>query len=169
MGEKICCFTGHRYIRPDHMERLYSLLDETIETLYRKEGVRVFRAGGAIGFDTVAALRVLYQKSRGLDITLELWLPCKNQTEKWPRAAILDYEFILRRADVVRYTAEQYHRFCMLDRDRALVDGSQFCISYLLENRGGTAYTVSYALKKGLSLINLGEEFLKKDGNSDDN
>ena len=160
MGEKICCFTGHRYIQPDHMERLYNLLDETIQSLYREEGVRIFRAGGAMGFDTVAALRVLYMKSKGLDIQLELVLPCKNQTERWPRAAILDYEFILHRADTVRYIAEQYHRFCMLDRDRALVEGSQFCVSYLLENRGGTAYTVSYALKRGLSLVNLGERFL---------
>ena len=160
MDYRICCFTGHRHIPPDHLERLYGLLDDTILSLYQ-QGVRVFRTGGAMGVDTVAALRVLYQRSKGLDISLELLLPCKNQTEKWPRAAIVDYEFILRRADTVRYIAEQYHRFCMLDRDRALVDGSSFCVSYLLENRGGTAYTVAYALKNGLTLINLADALRK--------
>lgn len=156
---KICCFTGHRHIPQMHYDRLYSLLDETILALYEK-GVRHFRAGGAIGFDTVAALRVLYLKSKGLDISLDLYLPCRDQTNRWPRAAILDYEFILRSADTVRYTAETYNRFCMLERDRALVDGSDFCVSYLMENRGGTAYTVAYALKNNVTLINLGEEFL---------
>ena len=155
----ICCFTGHRAVPPAHMSHLYELLDREILTLYKK-GVRTFRAGGAMGFDTIAALRVLYLKAQGYDLSLDLMLPCRNQTSRWPRSAILDYEFILSRADSVTYVSEEYNRFCMLKRDRALVDGSGYCIAYLTENRGGTAYTVSYALKNSVALINLGESFL---------
>lgn len=157
----ICCFTGHRTIPSAHLEQLYALLDREILTLYKK-GVRIFRAGGAVGFDTIAALRVLYLKSQGYDLFLSLILPCKDQTSNWPRSAVLDYNFVLSRADSVEYVSESYNRFCMLKRDRALVDGSGYCIAYLTENRGGTAYTVSYALKNGVSLINLGESFLPK-------
>ncbi len=155
----ICCFTGHRAVPASHVSRLYELLDEEILFLYNR-GVRTFRAGGAIGFDTIAALRVLYLKSQGYDVTLSLILPCRDQASRWPRSAVLDYNFILSRADSVTYVSETYNRFCMLQRDRALVDGSGYCISYLTENQGGTAYTVSYALKNGLELINLGECFL---------
>ena len=157
--DRTCCFTGHRAIPLHEMTELYRLLDETILSLYHK-GVRSFRAGGAIGFDTVAALRVLYLKSQGYDLRLVLMLPCRNQTDRWPRSAVLDYEFILRSADEVIYVSETYTPYCMHARDRALVDGSRYCISYLKENRGGTAYTVAYALKNRLSLINLGEHFL---------
>ena len=157
--QTVCCFTGHRSIPTEHLNRLYPLLDETILSLHRK-GVRTFRAGGAIGFDTIAALRVLYLKSCGHDIRLELILPCRDQTNRWPKAAVIDYNFILNRADSISYLYDSYNRFCMLERDRALVNGSGYCVSYLTENRGGTAYTVSYALKNGLELINLGDEFL---------
>lgn len=155
----ICCFTGHRSIPSAHMGDLYGLLDETILTLYNK-GVRTFRAGGAMGFDTVAALRVLYLKSQGYDLSLSLILPCRDQTHRWPRNAVLDYNFILSRADSVSYVSDTYDRHCMLKRDRALVDGSGYCVAYLTQNRGGTAYTVSYALKNKVTLINLGEKFI---------
>lgn len=156
----VCCFTGHRNIPTEQMDRLYALLDETILAL-REKGVRTFRAGGAMGFDTVAALRVLYLKSIGHDLELALVLPCRDQSSRWSKNAVLDYNFILSRADSIVYLYDTYNRFCMLERDRALVDGSGYCVSYLTQNRGGTAYTVSYALKKHLELINLGEHFPK--------
>lgn len=155
----VCCFTGHRVIPSAHMVPLYEALDETLLSLFQK-GVRIFRAGGAIGFDTLAALRVLRLKSIGYDIRLELILPCRDQTEGWPRAAVRDYEFISHHADSISYVSESYTPTCMHDRNRALVDGSDYCISYCTANRGGTAYTVAYALKNKLSLINLGELFL---------
>ncbi|MBO5270630.1 MAG: DUF1273 family protein [Clostridia bacterium] len=157
--EKTCCFTGHRAIPSEHLDILIRALDETIRTLYEK-GVTEFRAGGALGFDTIAALRVLWQKQQGLDVHLHLLLPCRSQADRWPPEARLDYNFILSRADTVYYVSEAYTPSCMHTRNRALVDGSAYCVSYLLQNKGGTAYTVSYALKNGLSLINLGERFL---------
>ena len=42
-------------------------------------------------------------------------------------------------------------------RNRALVDGSDTCVAYLTANRGGTLYTCAYALKQGLTLINLAD------------
>ena len=157
----ICCFTGHRVIAQTHMTELCAALDETLRELYDK-GVRRFRAGGAMGFDTVAALRVLVLKKRGAeDARLDLILPCRDQTARWPAPAVRDYNFILARADSVVYVSEHYTAGCMHDRNRALVNGSDYCVTYCLENRGGTAYTVAYALKAGVTLINLGERFLR--------
>ena len=43
----------------------------------------------------------------------------------------------------------------MHKRNRHLVDNSSVCVCYLNKENGGTAYTVRYAGKKGLEIINL--------------
>ena len=45
----------------------------------------------------------------------------------------------------------------MHKRNRHLVDHSSICVCYLTEDRGGTAYTVNYAKKQGLKVINLAD------------
>ena len=62
---------------------------------------------------------------------------------------------MLFRSDKVVYTARQYTRGCMFKRNRHLVDNSSVCVCYLTKDSGGTAYTVDYAEKKGLEIINL--------------
>ena len=50
------CFTGHRNIAYEDALRLPALLDRVLVELIER-GATAFRAGGAIGFDTVAALK----------------------------------------------------------------------------------------------------------------
>jgi hypothetical protein len=45
----------------------------------------------------------------------------------------------------------------MHKRNRHLVDNSSACIAYLTESKGGTAYTVDYAEKHGLTVFNIAE------------
>lgn len=63
-----------------------------------------------------------------------------------------------RQADKVVYTSKEYTRGCMHKRNRHLVDNSSICIAYLTEQSGGTAYTVDYARKNGLIVINIAEK-----------
>jgi hypothetical protein len=58
-------------------------------------------------------------------------------------------------ADKVVDTSAEYTRGCMFKRNRHLVDNSSVCICYLTQRRGGTAYTVDYAQKAGLEIINI--------------
>ena len=58
----------------------------------------------------------------------------------------------------MNYITDGYTPACMYERNRALVDGSDLCIAYLTENRGGTLYTCTYALKHRVELLNLAEE-----------
>ena len=53
------------------------------------------------------------------------------------------------------YVSRQYTRGCMHERNRHLVDNSSVCVCYLNRESGGTAYTVDYAEKQGLEVINL--------------
>ena len=154
---QIVCFTGHRQIPMEHALRLPALLERHIIALI-EQGALEFRAGGALGFDMVATLKLLEIKEKMPHIKLRLCLPCRDQTRGWSAGAVRAYHYILDRADEITYTAETYEPGCMLARDRALVEGSDVCLAYCTQNRGGAFYTCSYALKKGLELINLADE-----------
>ncbi len=160
-NSKTCCFTGHRQICAEHFMRLPELLTELLDTLVDK-GFRHFKTGGAIGFDTLAALKCLELKNKypECSITLELCLPCKDQTNGWREQDKAVYRFVLERADKVSYEFENYTSGCMYARNRRLVNGSDLCISYLSSQKGGTAYTCSYAEQKGVRVINLYERLI---------
>ena len=152
--QKTCCFTGHRQIAAKDYDRLYGEVKKLIEKLNSENDVTVFIAGGALGFDTLAAKAVLELKDV-LDISLILYLPCESQTHNWTKSAKEEYSDILRRCDGFRYISLGYTSGCMLKRNRAMVDSSAFCIAYKKRNYGGTAFTVNYACSAGLTVINL--------------
>lgn len=154
---KTVCFTGHRTIPAgEELEALTGRLDALILAAYKK-GYRTFIAGGAVGFDTLAACRVLAAKETMPDISLHLALPCRNQTEKWTRLDdLILYKKILGAADRVDYLTVFYTDTCMHERNRFMVDRSALCIAYCKKQRGGSAYTVNYAKKQGLGILNIG-------------
>ncbi len=153
------CFTGHRKLEPHNIVQTACLLEEKIEKL-AQSGIALsesvdFRAGGAVGFDTLAALCVLTAKETYPNIRLHLFLPCKDQTRGWSDGDIEKYNYILSQADSVIYVSEKRTAGCMLKRDRALVDGADLCIAYCKKSTGGTAYTMSYAKEKGVEVENI--------------
>jgi len=152
-NEKTCCFTGHRVIL-ENDSKIQKRLESEIKRLINID-VQYFGAGGAVGFDTIAALTVLKLKIEFPQIKLILVLPCKDQTKGWNEKDIKIYNQIRSTADKVVYTSEYYTNNCMFKRNRHLVDNSSVCICYLREKSGGTAYTVNYAKQKGLNIINL--------------
>lgn len=157
MDERIntACFTGHRVISAAEKERLVPELDLLLERSYL-HGYTTYIAGGAVGFDTIAACRVIVMKRRHPDVRLILALPCRNQTEKWDSVEDIKlYKVILGYADDVLYISEMFERGCMYKRNRFMVDNAALCISYCKRAKGGSAYTQSYADENGLGIINL--------------
>lgn len=155
MRERTACFTGHRKIPVEQYDAIYERLKATIVSLM-KRNYRFFATGGALGFDTMAAQAILAIKNQYPHIRLILVLPCHSQAEKWSEYDRAVYERIKAQADKVLYTAKEYTKDCMHMRNRHLVDNISVCICYLIKRRGGTAYTVSYARKQGLEVINIG-------------
>ncbi len=155
MREKTCCFTGHRHIPPKEVDGIRERLEATIKMLY-KGGVVYYGAGGALGFDTLAAEAVLRLRDNGFpNLRLILVLPCRDQTRGWNTENVARYEEIKRRADKAVYTSQAYAPGCMHKRNRHLVDNSSVCVCYLTQNRGGTAYTAGYAEEHRLHVINI--------------
>ncbi len=154
MKEKTCCFTGHRAISNNKIKPLRTLLRAEITELIDK-GYTRFLAGGALGFDTLAAIEVLSLKKLYPHIELVLIFPYKDQTRGWSTQNVELYEKIKLHCDSYIYVEEEYSIPAIFKRNRLLVDNSSICISYLTRNTGGTAYTANYAREQGIEVINL--------------
>ena len=156
------CFTGHRHV-PD---KIYAALAERLDAEIERQiaqGARHFRAGGALGFDTMAALAVLRAAKKHPDVYLDLILPCPTQTRGWGENDRHLYEQILALSHSHRYVSQSYFPGVLQLRNRALVEGADVCIAYLTTSSGGgAAFTASLALKSGLELVNLAEPPLGK-------
>lgn len=152
--ETTCCFSGHRFFSNEQRIQLLSELKAAILTAIQN-GFKYFLTGGALGFDTLAAQTVLELRQSYPEIKLILALPCHNQAAKWSKKEIEKYEQIKIEADEVIYICEEYTKECMLKRNRYMVDHSNLCICYMTKQFGGTAYTVRYAKKNGIDVINL--------------
>lgn len=154
MRNETCCFSGHRKIPPEERAGITDRLERVIISLYQ-QGIRVYEAGGALGFDALAASTVIRLRRDYPDMKLILVLPCQTQTRGWRPEDVAEYERIKAQADEAIYTAQQYTRGCMHKRNRYMVDHSGVCVCYLTRDSGGTAYTVNYAKKQGLKVVNI--------------
>ena len=161
MEKKTCMFTGHRQIDVGDAMALPRALDLLLEKLIA-EGYTDFRCGGAQGFDTIAALKVLEKKKKYPYVNLHLFLPCRDQADEWSERAKAVYRAVIDMADSTEYLYERYSRGCMHARNRAMVDGSDICVAYCTSSRGGTAYTVEYAKKKGVEILMIDKNYLKE-------
>ena len=167
--EKTCCFTGHR---PDKLPwgedesdprclRLKRAIAQAVEDAY-VSGYRRFITGMARGGDLYFAEAVLALRESETDATLECARPCETQADSWPKAERVRYQSILDRCDYETLVQHNYDRFCMLRRNRYMVDRSVRLIAvYNGVPKGGTFQTLQYAMKKGLSIHILDlEDFL---------
>lgn len=149
-----CCFTGHRIIASKHAKKIEANLSALISSL-AAEGVTTFICGGALGFDTLAAENVINEKSKNPDIKLILALPCRNHFKGWSAKYISNFRKIAAAADEVLYISDEYRDGCMQKRNRYMVENSLHCVFYMTSPKGGTAYTVRYALQSNLIMHNI--------------
>ena len=164
--EKTCCFTGHR---PDKLPwkddesdqrclRAKERLIQALEGAY-EAGYRHFMCGMAQGGDLYFAEQVLRLRERRPDITLEGVRPCESQADSWPAEEQERYWTILDQCNYETLVQHHYDRFCMMRRNRYMVDRSARIIAlYNGEPKGGTAQTLAYALRKKLETVILDPE-----------
>ena len=156
MEPSTCCFTGHRQIDPPLLVPLTAQLDATLRALVQM-GCLQFYAGGARGFDTLAAARTLALRQEYPAVRLHLLLPCRDQCTGWPAADIARYEDILANCDSYRYIAERYSPSVMTKRNRALVANADVCVAFLLREASGAGQTVRAARRAGITVLNLAD------------
>jgi len=152
-NNKTVCFSGRRRIGAAKRLSLERALFKLVKDL-AGDGYTSFICGGALGFDTLAAVAVIKHK-REFDIKLTLAVPHKGQEDSWPENDRKLYGYILNHADEIVCLADKYYGGCMQARNRYMVDKSGLLVAYSTGVAGGTAYTCAYAVKQGVSILHL--------------
>ena len=156
---RTCFFTGHRRIAEDKKEIIRARLAENIENLIVTQGVCEFIAGGALGFDTIAAEEVLSLRGKYPNIRLTLYLPCHGQEKLWTNAQKYKYRLVMSRAnDYIYVTDGDYTDTCMMERNRRMIESSSFCIAFCLLAASGTGSTLRSARAAGITVRNIADE-----------
>ena len=158
----ICAFTGHR---PEHLpwgrdeddprcRALKILLRRTVQQVYDR-GFRTFLCGMAMGCDLYFCEAVLELRSRHPDVTVEAAIPCPTQADAWPEDQRERYRRLVKACDFETVVSQQYSASCMQRRDRYMVDHAALLIAAFDGSPGGTRYTVEYAMRRGLEIVDL--------------
>lgn len=151
--DKTCCFTGHTIIPPGEESKILIRVRHRLIPLIQS-GVTYFGVGGALGFDTMMADLLLELKKENSRMRIIEVLPFGGYRAKWAPEQQLHAKNLDRQMDKIVYLSKEPSRGAYLARDRHLVDGSRYCICYCNKPTGGTAFTVKYALERGLTVYN---------------
>ena len=160
--EKTCCFTGHRAEklpwRHDEQDprclRLKTMLADALGALYAA-GYRRFLCGMASGGDMYFGEAAAALREERPDVTLEAVVPFEGQERGWPAALRRRYARLCEAADRVTVIGGEDARESYLARDRYMVDHASVVLAAYAGGPGGTRYTIDYALKCGLRVIEL--------------
>ena len=153
-SNKTSCFTGHRNIPRGDEKIIYSRLLQCVDALV-KIGVCDFLSGGALGFDRLCEKAVMEIKKSNPHIRLTIVIPCGDQHRLWSVGDKGEYERMLNEADNVICLNESYVTGCMHQRNRFMVERSEYCVCYYNGRAGGTRHTVELARELDRDVINL--------------
>ena len=153
----ICCVTGHRpkgFPFPYDLNNNYfitylDILKNTVEELMY-EGYTHFISGMADGVDLDFASSVDDLSNNFEEIIFESALPYPLYTPVNPTEDDMVRNILVGRSQKITVVSPKYFNGCMQKRNRYMVDKSDLVLAvWNGEKRGGTWYTINYALKKG--------------------
>lgn len=160
--QESCCFTGHR---PDKLPWRYNETDPRCMALKERitnaveaacrEGYRHFLCGMAAGCDLYFCEAVLNLRQIRPEVTVEAAIPCPTQADDWPSEQRRRYERLVAACDYQTMVSQVYTPQCMLRRDRYMVDHAALLIAAFNGTPGGTRYTLEYAMRRGLEIVDL--------------
>ncbi len=131
-------------------------IDSAVAGLYCC-GYRCFLTGMAEGFDLLAAERVLALRDAGIcpEACVVAVVPFAGQERSYGKRWIEAYRTVSEAAGEVVTLSDHYYRDCFLRRNDYLVDHASALVCCFDGRRGGTAYTVSRARRRGLRIENV--------------
>lgn len=160
--QESCCFTGHR---PGKLPWRYNEEDARCLLLKRRiadaaeaaydQGYRHFLCGMAMGCDLYFCECVLALREDHPDITVEAAIPCPTQADAWPAVQQERYQRLVEACDFETLVSAKYSSGCMQRRDRYMVDHASLLIAAFDGSAGGTRYTMEYAMRRGISVVDL--------------
>lgn len=172
LKQKTCSITGPS---PNHLHYLYDerhpdclrlkvgLIGE-IDRM-RQKGRETFLTGMAQGPELWCAETVLDLKKAYPDETIRLVavIPYEEQANNWKDDYRERYYNILARADDVITLQTRYSGECMRNHSTYLVEASSHLIAVYNGSGGRTRAAVDHAIKKGLDVIIINPDTLKRE------
>lgn len=157
-----CCFTGHRESKlpwrgnenDPRCVLLKQRIFDAVEAVYA-DGVRHYICGMANGCDLYFLEAVLRFQETHPDVTTEAAIPYAGQADHWRAELKTRYQAALSRCDYHTVVQQMYSGGCMMRRNRYMVDHSRILIAAYNGEPGGTMNTMLYAMRRGLSVIEL--------------
>ncbi len=148
------CFSGHRLhkLADTALAEIQTRLAHVIQE-YVQKGFNIFYVGMADGFDMMAAEEVVNVKIKDENIRFIAVIPNHN----WREFSEHEKD-IFGKADEVIAVAEHAKTKSYHKRNRYMVDNASVLICYYNGAPGGTRYTVEYAAKQGLEVVNMWED-----------
>ena len=137
--------TGHREIKEKISVEALTLIFEG--AIY--SGYDTFLIGMAVGFDTLC-FNVLTEIRKSKNIRIIACIPCEKQDLKCSDFQKREYAKMLELADEKIVLSKEYTPYCMMNRNRFMVDNCSQLLAYVREKKGGTKSTVEYAERKGV-------------------
>ena len=162
-----CCFTGYRPTKfpfsvydtenTEYKKFENSLIEEILKLCHN--GCRTFYTGMAMGFDIIAAeIVLLIKNSYNTPIELICVVPFKDQAENYYPFWKTKYLEILEKCDSVICLNDEYHKGCYQQRNKYMVENSDYILTWYDGKSGGTRNTIDYASKIGRFVINANRE-----------
>lgn len=160
--EQTCCFTGHRpnklpWGADEQDKRCVQLKQRIDHELHRAyyDGVRHFICGMAQGADFYFCEAAIALRDDMPGVTIEAAIPCETQSAYWSQEDQLRYRHLVEHCDYETVVQRKYDKGCMYRRNRYMVDHSSRLIAAFDGRKGGSMYTIAYAMKQKLDVILL--------------
>ena len=140
-----CALTGHRRLGERFQKNaLHDKLEEMILA-----GTDKFLCGMAYGFDLEAG-ECIADLKREYAVTLTACIPFEGQEARFSLRDQKRYRLLRSVCDEEIVLKPHFCVGCLLARNRYMVDHADLLLAYCEQERGGTAYTLRYAEKKGI-------------------
>ena len=159
LKSKTACFTGHR---PQKLPwgfneadiRFIKMKKKTKKEILKaiKNGYKYFICGMALGFDMMCA-EIIIEFQKKYNIELICAIPCENQSKFWNIQQKERYEKIKKQANHIRCIYKTYHKGCMQERNKFMIENSSLVIALFNGQSGGTERTLEFAKLKSLKIV----------------
>ncbi len=133
---------------------LKARLRDAIQSAY-DTGIRHFLCGMATGCDLYFCEAVLALRAMHEDVTLEAAIPYEKQSSGWSEELRDRYNRLVSECDYQTVVQKEYTPDCMMRRNRYMVDNAGMLIACYDDKAGGTQKTMLYALRQGLTVVQI--------------
>ena len=147
-----CFFVGHR----DAPTEILPVLVQTVEQCIIENGVKEFVVGNYGAFDRMAARAVIAAKVRHPEISLSLLIPYHPAERPVELPNGFDNTFYPPGMENVP------RRLAIVRANRYMVDHTDYLIAYVWHPGSNARNLLEYAMKKRVSIVNLGEGAFSK-------